>query len=261
MKKLPARRCSSAPARASTGTRGARRRPRSRGGGGSPDPSGTPAAPRRPRRPRTDRARSAMSGRTSADDRRDDEAGDGRVGRQAPITSTSRASRPISSCASRSAVAAASASLGLGAAAGKADLAGVVVEVVGALRQQHREPVALHQRHQHRGVRRLAVDEAALDRDLRRPERAARRSAGAAPRPAGAHLDRRQVVVDAEDRQVLRVEARGPWQALAGRGDKPTPWRGAAKLPRIEPRPSGAARRRQASFSLMRADLPERSRR
>jgi hypothetical protein len=47
----------------------------------------------------------------------------------------------------------------------------MIVEVVGALRQQHRHLVAQHQRHEHRRVRRLALDEAALDLDLRLPER------------------------------------------------------------------------------------------
>jgi hypothetical protein len=51
---------------------------------------------------------------------------------------------------------------GLRAAAGKADLAGVVGQVVGALRQQHRDRAALDQRNQDRRVHRLAVDEAAL---------------------------------------------------------------------------------------------------
>ena len=58
-------------------------RSRSRGADGWPGSSGTPAAPRTPRRPRTGRAAARGPGRTSADDRRDDEAGAGRVGRQA----------------------------------------------------------------------------------------------------------------------------------------------------------------------------------
>ena len=89
--------------------------------------------------------------------------------------------------------------MGLGAAAGKADLPGVVAQVVGAAGQQHVQAVAaLHQRHQHRSVRRLAAGEgAAVAGNLRLPGLA---RGEAPPQRVGGQLEaghRRQVGVGA----------------------------------------------------------------
>ena len=66
--------------------------------------------------------------------------------------------------------------------------------------------------------------------------------------------DRGQVLVGAEDRQALGIEERLAVARCSGtQAGWPT-----AKLAALR---GAAARDRQASFSLMRADLPERSRR
>ena len=66
--------------------------------------------------------------------------------------------------------------------------------------------VAQHQRHQHRGVRRLALDEAPLDLDLGLP---GRRRDEAPPHRGRVDARRRnggKVIVDAEDGQALGIE-------------------------------------------------------
>ena len=143
-----------------------------------------------------------------ADHRRDDEAGSGGVGRQAAEhldlerLEADLLVRLAQRRRHRVGIAR------LGAAAGKADLSGMVVEVVGALRQQHRHLVAQHQRHQHRRVRRLALDEATLDLDLGLPERRLGEAPAQRDRVDARRRQRWQVRVDAEDRQALRIESR-----------------------------------------------------
>ena len=94
--------------------------------------------------------------------------------------------------------------VGLRAAAGEADLARWLVRWSVRCVSSTVTGVALDQRHQHRRMHRFAVDEAALRLDLRRPDR--RRDEALAQRRdrQPRSLDRRQVVVDPEDRQFLR---------------------------------------------------------
>ena len=152
------------------------------------------------------------------DDRRDDEAGAGRVGRHRPEDFDLRGFEAdlLVGLAQRG-----RGGVGVArfdAAAGKADLARVIGQVIGALRQQHRQLVAQHQRHEDRGVRRLAIAEAALDLDLGRPDRRRGEARAQRCRREARGVDRRQMVVDAEDRQVLRVE--GQRHRLCGHGSR-----------------------------------------
>ena len=93
--------------------------------------------------------------------------------------------------------------LGFGAPARKTDLAGMVAQVIRALRQQHCQFAAFDQRHQHRCVGRRAFDEARLGGDLGRPERRRQKALAQRGRAQLQPGDRRQVVIDADDRQFL----------------------------------------------------------
>ena len=104
---------------------------------------------------------------------------------------------------------------GLGAAAGKADLPRMVVQVVGALRQQHRHLVAQDERHEHRGVGRRALDDASLDLDLGLPRRRRDEALPQRSRVEARRRDRGQMVVGAENRQALGIERQ------AGRDEAP----------------------------------------
>mmetsp|Transcript_22126 Transcript_22126/g.87070 ORF Transcript_22126/g.87070 Transcript_22126/m.87070 type:complete len:258 (-) Transcript_22126:4993-5766(-) len=93
----------------------------------------------------------------------------------------------------------------LDAATGKADLAGVVAQVVGAPSQQQLEPLlALDQRHEHRRTGRLPVREAcAVAGELRLPGR--HRPQALSDRVRGECIGghRGQVVIDVRDRHEL----------------------------------------------------------
>ena len=124
---------------------------------------------------------SARGGVEQADDRRDRVGRDGRVDRQpADDLDLVRLRGPLPRAPSRSAVAIGVGVFRVGAAAGEADLAGVVVEVVGAARQQHRQAAGTsHERDQHGGVAHRAIDEAlAVADELGHPGRLVARAVG-----------------------------------------------------------------------------------
>jgi hypothetical protein len=102
----------------------------------------------------------------------------------------------------------------------------VVVKMVGALREQHRRLAAQDERHEHRRVGRCAIDDAALAQDLGLPGRW----------PDEAQAKRRRIDARRRNRGKMRIRTED--------GDV-----------------LGLERKAQASFSLMRADLPERLRR
>jgi hypothetical protein len=98
--------------------------------------------------------------------------------------------------------------------------------MIGALRQQHRRLVAKDERNEDGSAGRAALDDAALADDLRLPGRRADEAQAQRRRVDARRRDGGKVRIGTEDGDVLGLE-----------------------------------RDAQASFSLMRADLPERLRR
>ena len=102
----------------------------------------------------------------------------------------------------------------------------MIGKVIGALRQEHGQGIAKDDRDQHRRSRGVSLDEARLDSDLGLPRR----------RGGEAQSDRRRNQVRGSYRGEMRIEAE-------------------------DRKILGLESQTQASFSLIRADLPERLRR